>query len=59
MEQNLKEVKMVMPLSQGLQSTSLLCPLGFTGPSLGTQSSLPRPGMRVASSGGRSVSASG
>lgn len=34
MEQNLKEVKMVMPLSQGLQSTSLLCPLGFTGPSL-------------------------
>lgn len=59
MKQNLKGVKMVMPPSQGLQSNSLFCPLGITSPSLGTQPSLPRPGVSVASSGGRSVSASG
>lgn len=48
MEQNLKAVKMVMALSQSLQSKSLFCPLGFIGPSLGTQSSLARPDVRVA-----------
>lgn len=59
MEQNLKAVKMVMALSQSLQSKTLFCPLGFIGPSLGTQSSLARPDVRVASTGGRSVFAAG